>query len=43
MSRYYTEARLSPVICPGCHEALPLATANAGERRHPTCWEDDPR
>jgi hypothetical protein len=36
--RYYTPDRLSPVICPGCLQALPLGTANAGERRHPTCW-----
>lgn len=35
--RFYTEANLSPVICPGCTERLPLASANRGERRHPTC------
>jgi hypothetical protein len=35
--RFYRPADLSPVLCPGCGEALPLATANAGERVHPTC------
>lgn len=35
--RYYSEENLSPVVCPPCGERLPLATANRGERRHPTC------
>lgn len=42
MTRYYAGgARLSPVICPRCLTALPTATANAGERTHPTCGEDE--
>lgn len=36
-ARYYVAARLSPVICPGCLQPLPLALANLGERTHPTC------
>lgn len=35
--RFYGPHNLSPVLCPGCGLALPTATANAGERVHPTC------
>jgi hypothetical protein len=36
--RYYADgAHLSPVICPRCRVAIPLALANVGERTHPTC------
>lgn len=35
--RYYTEERLSPVVCPFCLLRLPLVLANAGERTHPAC------
>jgi hypothetical protein len=42
--RYYADgAHLSPLICPGCHHAIPLALANTGERTHATCgpeWRD---
>jgi len=41
--RFYTPDTLSPVRCPGCRESLPLATANAGERVHPTCHPPEDR